>query len=88
MSTKNNGGPAFPSSNSQNSPYPTGMTLRDYIAIKAMNGMIAAPNLNKDGSHVVGWLAEDLPFTGGWKGRIAIAAYAMADEMLKARETK
>jgi hypothetical protein len=29
-----------------------------------------------------------LSFTGGWKGRIAVAAYAMADEMLKARETK
>ena len=88
MSTKSNGGPAFPIPNLEDDPSFNGMTLRDYIAIDAMNGMITAPNFSEDGSHVVGWLAENLPFTGGWKGRIAVAAYAMADEMLKARETK
>ena len=88
MNTKSDGGPAFPVPNLESDPDFNGMPLRDYIAIKAMNGMIAAPNLTEGEGHVVGLLSEDLSFTSGWKGRIAIAAYAMADEMLKARETK
>ena len=37
MSSANNGGPAFPCSDSTNDP---GMTLRDYFAIKAMQGYL------------------------------------------------
>ena len=38
--SKDNGGPAFPSENPLE--FVTGMTLRDYFAAKAMQGMIAA----------------------------------------------
>ena len=86
MNIKNNES-AFPLANSEGH-FSEGMSIRDYIAIHAMNGMIAAPNLTEGEGHVVGLLSEDLTFTGGWKGRIAVAAYAMADEMLNARETK
>ena len=72
MTTKDNGGPAFPVSDEQSdngiSATP-GMTLRDYFAAAAIQGMFAAdtaesvmPNINK-----------------------ARLAYVMADEMLKAR---
>ena len=33
------GGPAFPSEHSSNSPAPNGMSLRDYFAAKAMQSM-------------------------------------------------
>jgi len=49
----------------------TGMTLRDYFAAKAMQGYCADTDYKKD------WGQEDT----------AIAAYRMADEMLKARES-
>ncbi len=57
------GGPAFPTPahNLQND----GMTLRDYFAAKAMQGLMDA--------------AMPMP-------EIADAAYAMADDMLKARQ--
>ena len=68
--TKNTGGPAFPS--------PTdgmldneGMTLRDYFAAKAMQGLLAQSLGTALGSPVEA--AADY-------------AYAMADAMLKARE--
>ena len=65
--TDNTGGPAFPS------PYDDdeGMTLRDYFAAKAMQGMLASADswINKD--EVEGF------------GEIC---YAIADGMLKARE--
>ena len=67
MSNTNTGGPAFPS------PYDDdeGMTLRDYFAAKAMQGMLASADswINKDE-------VEDF----------ATICYALADGMLKARE--
>ena len=70
----NTGGPAFPWCGDLNE-CPTinlGMTLRDYFAAKAMQGMLAYayfhPLAMEDGC------ARD--------------AYAMADAMLKAREQK
>jgi hypothetical protein len=59
---KDTGGPAFPSP--QNHTSKEGMTLRDYFAAKAMQGLMDA--------------AMPMP-------EIAAAAYAMADDMLKAR---
>jgi hypothetical protein len=64
------GGAAFPTHefhHSQMLPV-GGMTLRDYVAIKAMQGMCTGifPDLNERAS-------------------IVQRAYAMADEMLKAR---
>lgn len=40
MTNKDNGGPAFPGENPLE--FVTGMTLRDYFAAKAMQGMIAS----------------------------------------------
>jgi hypothetical protein len=48
----------------------TGMTLRDYFAAKAMQGMLAA---------CTGWSNAD-------QDRMARTSYRMADEMLKERE--
>ncbi len=70
MSTANNGGPAFPVH------WPTatssGITLRDYFAAKAMQGMFASDT-------------DDWNEQGDWTSR-AESAYEMADAMLKARE--
>ena len=51
----------------------TGMTLRDYFAAKAMQGLIASPRGTPDGSD-----ATDEYY--------AKCAYLVADAMLKARE--
>ena len=65
MSNTNTGSPAFPSHGSMGEVAHEGMTLRDYFAAKAMQGLMDA--------------AMPMP-------EIAAAAYAMADDMLKARE--
>ena len=65
----NTGGPAFPTTVYSNESY-QGMTLRDYFAAKAMQGMIANSNLI-----VKGMFSED-NFE---------VAYKAADAMLKAR---
>ena len=81
---KEDGGSAFPRSlYTQGGPFDSsslsqgyGMTLRDYFAAKAMQGLLANPKLYKE------ILAQ-----GGCKsGWIEISAFAFADEMLKARE--
>jgi hypothetical protein len=54
----------------------TGMTLRDYFAAKAMQGLLANPKLQK----------EILAQGGCVSGWIETSAYAFADAMLKARE--
>jgi hypothetical protein len=61
---------AFPNPNRTDQ---TGMTLRDYFAAKAMQGLIASPRGTPDGKD-----ATDAYY--------AKAAYVMADAMLKARE--
>jgi hypothetical protein len=43
MSNTNTGGPAFPTERPAMSEYGKGMTLRDYFAAKAMQGMLACP---------------------------------------------
>lgn len=68
--THNTGGPAFPGEWSKVRHTP-GMTLRDYFAAKAMQGMFASDTND--------WNEE-----GDWESR-AYASYAMADAMLKAR---
>ena len=76
MSNTNTGGPAFPVL-IVNRPKKllkyNGMTLRDYFAAKAMQGLIASPRGTPDGKD-----ATDAYY--------AKAAYVMADAMLKARE--
>ena len=48
MTEKNNGGPAFPvtvtDKSGQIAPTETGMSLRDYFAAKAMQGLCACPD--------------------------------------------
>mgnify|MGYP000539228071 CR=1 FL=1 len=69
--------PAFPNEgfNGWGEPF-KGMTLRDYFAAKAMQGMLSNPKLHQ---HI---LKEGGAF-GGW---IESSAYGWADAMLKARE--
>ena len=65
---KETGGPAFPLPNvPQSWASGKGMTLRDYFAAKAMQGMLAACS---------GWSESQ-------QERLAKCSYAMADEMLK-----
>ncbi len=67
MKNVNDGGPAFPSSNTPDHGfYAEGMTLRDYFAAKAMTRLIS--------NHTSLFNVT------------AKQAYALADEMLKARE--
>ena len=69
MKNTNTGGPAFPPSNPG---YAHGMTLRDYFAAKAMQGLLAQSQGTALGSRVEA---------------AAEYAYAMADAMLEARES-
>jgi hypothetical protein len=60
---------AFPIQDAYSMSTEQGMTLRDYFAAKAMQGMFASGNLPQS-------VQDD---------ELAFAAYKMADEMLKAR---
>jgi hypothetical protein len=75
MNDKNTGGPAFPQQDDASGS--EGMTLRDYFAAKAMQGLLANPKLSneilKHGGAVGGWIED--------------SAWAFSDAMLKARET-
>ena len=82
MSNTDTGGPAFPTTvrthysedtgSTWSEHIDPGMTLRDYFATKAMQGLLA-------GVHPVCREFEALPL-------VAKVAYQLADEMLKARE--
>ena len=69
--SKNNGGPAFPVPNLQDDEDFNGMTMRDYFAAKAMQGIMA------------GILGDG----GDWPNReiIVANAYTTADSMLAER---
>ena len=70
MTNTNTGGPAFPVPDIDGSAVQEGMTLRDYFAAKAMQGILSAtltPNTI--------WSQDDAAET----------AYNVADAMLKAR---
>ena len=75
MSNTNTGGPAYPTSNYQkmvplSTGYSEGMTLRDYFAAKAMQGLLAGLT----------------PTTVWSQDEAAETAYNVADAMLRARE--
>ena len=76
MSNTNTGGPAFPVTRDSHQPAhiitASGMTLRDYFAAKAMQGLMG---------RAWGELPPEELFKT-W----ATSAYAVADAMLKARE--
>ena len=69
--------PAFPVSGDWSQIKDKGMTLRDYFAAKAMQGLIASPRMpapaHHGGTDVTDFMVADL-------------AYKMADAMMKARE--
>ena len=72
MADINDGGPAFPTLGRELET--EGMSLRDHFAGLALAGLLA-----------------DLPKTLyglDWKERVSLESYALADEMLKAREVR
>jgi hypothetical protein len=73
MSTPNDGGPAFPTAdaNYETKYAGAGLSVRDYFAAKAMQGL----------------LASNAPMTSAVKGTALVsqAAYLMADAMLEER---
>jgi len=72
--TKETGGTAFPAMN-DNGYWVKGMTLRDYFAAKAMQGISSMPipsEGNQIGQSPAEWLAEN--------------SYAIADAMMGARK--
>lgn len=77
---KNDGGPAFPVVLQKRDGWQTlceGMSLRDYFAAKAMQGLVSVHNSYGD------WTGcGDMAMNKNMAG----TAYAVADAMLKARE--
>ena len=74
----NDGGPAFPvSSEIYNGTGLCGMTLRDYFAAAALQGLLGNSEF-----HVETDVESEIP------NAIATYAYQAADSMLKAREAK
>ncbi len=73
--TTNTGGPAFAVAELANIKW-EGMTLRDYFAAKALQGLLSNPKLAN----------EILKNGGAQSGWIEDSAWAFADAMLKARE--
>ncbi len=73
---KDTGGPAFPSHGSMGEVAQEGMTLRDYFAAKAMQGLISCPDWREGAGEDVGMDASDYT---------ASVAYMMADAMLNAK---
>ena len=70
---KDTGGPAFPCHPGIENPIYDGMTLRDYAAIKAMQGILASNTEHEhEDAHIFDAIAE--------------ASYKQADAMLKARQ--
>jgi hypothetical protein len=67
----NTGGPAFPTTEVAMMRSLQGMTLRDYFAAKAMQGLL---------------VATVTPITVWSQNDVAETAYKMADAMLKARQ--
>ena len=86
MSAANNGGPAFPSDElfqgAPVCPQFHGMTLRDYFAAKALNGICASFSDNDAREMTLqnAIAAECMP-----KEQVAFAAYEYADAMLAER---
>lgn len=67
--------PAFPAMHFDLADNEHGMTLRDYFAGKALQGLLANPKLQ----------SEILKKGGCHSGWIEDSAWAFADEMMKAR---
>jgi hypothetical protein len=86
MKMKDKSIPAFPSENKfyingqlDEAYYYAGMTLRDYFAAKAMQGLLASTVNANNGV----WLGKDHPNN---TRDLSVVSYIIADEMLKERE--
>ena len=84
------GGPAFPVQYSNEADGPTvmphvGMTLRDYFAAKAMQGVVSSIATEDDYRRLSGHASASGLTVSEW---IARDAFKQADAMLKAREVK
>ena len=79
---KPNNPPAFPTTTFAQKTE-GGMTLRDYMAAKAMQGYISARGWHPDFTY-----PADFNFDAGKRAAdaVAVASYQYADAMLKARE--
>lgn len=78
MSERNDGGPAFPIENNVAGMHglsPTGMSLRDYFAAKAMQSILSE------------WVGKGGDLLGINDEDIAAEAYQMADAMIEQRGT-
>ncbi len=88
MSTINDGGQAFPVPGLSPLPnnefiYPmTGMTLRDYFAAKALQGLCANPGGPFQASSREGWAYANCS-----ENDVALVAYQLADAMLRVKAT-
>jgi hypothetical protein len=77
--TKDTGGPAFPLHAAERVYTQYGMTLRDYVAVKAMQSIL----LHYDAA--TSFEEDEVNDPEGMPSLIAVDAYVMADAMLKAR---
>ena len=80
MSTKDDGGPAFPAYTSMGEVSWEGMTLRDYFAAKALVGCVS---MSRTYSEELDKQKSSAPLDQF----IASMAYRLADAMLKARQS-
>lgn len=85
--TKDTGGPAFPGGVNQvytnvelGDPTQEGMTLRDYFAAKAIQGLLSNPSGPIQANGMSGW-----DFCNCTPSDVALTAYTVADAMLKHR---
>lgn len=83
MSEIEHGGPAFPAPDAGEQDFGlrgmySGMTLRDYFAAKAMQGMLSGP-----AGHAI--LDDKTPGGAAFRATAAVS-YEVADAMLAARE--
>ena len=74
MSTRDNGGPAFPAHHFDLADGEHGMTLRDYFAAKALTGLLGV------------CMEDDHPGVS-YVDHVSRLAYESADAMLKARQS-
>ena len=89
MSAINNGGTAFPTQQARGPQGDVvewsqpGMTLRDYFAAKALQGLLANPGGPIQANPMNGWC-----FTNCTAEQVARVCLDVADAMLKAREVQ
>ena len=87
MSAIKDGGPAFPLGSVEHIDgvhyAEAGMSLRDYFAAKAMQGLLSNPGGPIQANPQNGWDYTNTPPEG-----VAGTAYEMADHMLAARKAK